>query len=85
MSEALNQVLERASTDEAFRTRLQSDPTNALAGYDLTPDERAALSSGDTEAMEALGVDPRVTKQYGSGPLDNPAVPGDAFPQGPFS
>ena len=79
MSEALNQVIERASTDEAFRSKLQSDPTGALAGYDLTPDERAALMSGDHEALQALGVDARVSK------IDNPAAPGDAFPQGPFS
>ena len=84
MSEALNQVIERASTDEGFRSRLQSDPTGALAGYDLTPEERAALSSADTAAMRMLGVDARITKQYGGDPLDNPAVPGDAFPQGPF-
>jgi hypothetical protein len=79
MSEALNQVIERASTDEAFRARLQSDPAGALAGYDLTPEERAALSSGDHEAIQALGVDARISK------VDNPAQPGDAFPQGPFS
>ncbi len=85
MSEALNQVIERASTDQGFRSRLQSDPAGALAGYDLTPEERVALSSGDHEAIQALGVDARVTKQYGDSPLDNPAAPGDAFPQGPFS
>lgn len=78
-------MIERASTDEAFRSRLQSDPTGALAGHDLTPDERAALSSGDTVTMQALGVDARVTNQYGQDPLDNPAQPGDAFPQGPLS
>ncbi|HLH26367.1 MAG TPA: Os1348 family NHLP clan protein [Chloroflexota bacterium] len=84
MSEALNQVIERASTDAAFRARLQSDPAGALAGYDLTPDEHAALRSGDSATLHTLGVDARITKQEG-GPLDNPAVPGDAFPTGPFS
>ena len=79
MSEALNQVIERASTDEAFRARLQSEPTGALAGYELTPEERAALSSGEHEALQALGVDARVSKTH------NTAEPGDAFPQGPFS
>ena len=79
MSDALNQVIERASTDEGFRSQLQSDPAGALAGYNLTPEERAALSSGDHEAMQALGVDVRISK------IDNVAAPGDAFPQGPFS
>jgi len=35
--------------------------------------------SGDAGHLEALGLDMRVSK------IDNPAVPGDAFPQGPFS
>ena len=78
MSEALNQVIERASTDAAFRAKLQSDPTGALAGYDLTPDERAAVLSGDPGRIGALGLDARVSK------VDNPAQPGDAFGQGPF-
>ena len=78
MSEALNQVIERASTDATFRSRLQSDPTGALAGYDLTPDERAAVLSNPGGIGE-MELDARVTK------VDNPAAPGDAFPQGPFS
>jgi len=79
VSEALTRVIERASADEAFRSRLQSDPAGALAGYDLTPEERAAVLGGDAGHLEALGLDTRVSK------IDNPAVPGDAFPQGPFS
>jgi hypothetical protein len=79
MSAALNQVIARASTDEAFRARLQSDPMAALAGYELTPEERAALRSGDHEAIQALGVDARVSK------IHDPAEPGDAFPQGPWN
>jgi hypothetical protein len=79
MSEALNQVIERASTDAEFRAKLQSDPSGALAGYDLTPDERAAVLSGDAGRIEALGLDARVSK------IDNPSQPGDAFPSGPFA
>jgi hypothetical protein len=79
MSEALNKLIERASTDASFRSRLESDPANALAGYDLTPEERSAVLSGDSGRLGALGLDTRVTK------VDNPAQPGDAFPQGPFA
>jgi hypothetical protein len=79
MSEALNKLIERASADAAFRSRLESDPASALAGYDLTPEERSAVLSGDSGRLEALGLDARVTK------VDNPAQPGDAFPQGPFA
>ncbi len=57
MSEALNQVIERASTDEGFRSRLQSDPAGALAGYDLTPEERAALLRGDPRPLRPLRVE----------------------------
>ncbi len=76
MSETLNQVIERASTDAAFRSRLQSDPEAALAGYALTAEEKAALLSGDTGKLHELGVDVRVTKQAvdsdgGQGPWQN--------------
>jgi hypothetical protein len=84
MSETLHQVIERASTDAAFRARLQSDPAGALAGYDLTPEETAALLSSAEASAPSLGVDARVTKQFGAPPLDNPAGPGAVFGQGPF-
>jgi hypothetical protein len=76
--DALSKVIERASTDAAFRTQLRSNPESALAGYDLTPEERAAVMSGDSGSMSSLGVDARVSK------LDNPAAPGEAFGSGPF-
>ena len=37
-------VLDRVQSDYAFYVRLQSDPNSALAEYELTADERAALS-----------------------------------------
>ncbi|HZU07007.1 MAG TPA: Os1348 family NHLP clan protein [Chloroflexota bacterium] len=70
--EALAQVIERASTDAAFRAQLQSDPDRALAGYELTAEERAALLSGDPGQLQSLGVEQRVSK------LDNPPLPGEA-------
>ena len=70
--EALSKVIERASTDSAFRTQLQSNPESALAGYDLTPEERAAVMSEDS-GSSTLGVDARVSK------IDNLAGPGESF------
>ena len=61
--EILIRVVERASTDAAFRTQLASDPARALAGYDLTAEERAAVLSADPSKLQALGVDARLTKQ----------------------
>ena len=65
-AEALGQVIERASVNAEFRALLGSDPQRALAGYDLTPDERAALTSGDVRRLRALGVDLRTSKWGGS-------------------
>ena len=62
MSEMLTKVIERASTDAAFRAQLKSNPEAALAGYGLTAEEKAALMSGDTSKMGEMGLDARVTK-----------------------
>ncbi len=80
MSETLNQVIERASTDAAFRSQLRSNPEAALAGYDLSAEEKAALLSGDSAKLGELGVDARVTKQYDPGTVDG----GGSFPNNPF-
>jgi hypothetical protein len=61
--ETLVQVVERVSTDAAFRAQFESDPTSALAGYDLTGEERTALLNRDATKLQALGVDARLTKQ----------------------
>ena len=51
MSEsARDAVLERAMADPVFRALLASDPITALAGYDLTDDERGAFRSGTIKA-----------------------------------
>ena len=57
---------------------MASDPASVLAGYSLTPEEQTAVLSGTPGSVIALGVDTRVSK------IDNPAMPGDAFGQGPF-
>jgi hypothetical protein len=69
--EALGRIIERASTDAAFRAQLSSTPEVALAGYELTADERAALLRQHTGELGALGVEPRVTKLGGPGPEEH--------------
>ena len=64
--EAMMKVLEKASTDTAFRDELKKNPEAALKSYDLTADERAALTSGDASKIESMGVDSRVSKLQGS-------------------
>ena len=43
-------IIERAMTDAAFRALLARDPSAALAGYDLTPEERATFTTGTARA-----------------------------------
>ena len=69
--DTMAKVIERASADAAFRAQLEANPESALAGYELTADERAAVLRGEAPEDESLGVDARVSK------LDNPAMPGE--------
>ncbi len=55
-------VIERASSDPAFRAHLATGSASTLAGYDLTADEQAALLGGDPGTLGVLGLDQRVTK-----------------------
>ena len=63
--ESVTQILERASEDARFREQLANNPESALAGYDLTQEERAALMNGDAKELQDLGVDSRVSKWAG--------------------
>ncbi len=62
--EAVQTVIGRAVTDAAFRQALFADPAQALAGYDLSADELAALQALDAEQVAAFagGLDPRISK-----------------------
>lgn len=55
----MHAVLERAIGDAAFRELLARDPAAALAGFDLTPEERARFASGTARAER---LEPRVSK-----------------------
>ncbi len=46
-------VLDRAAQDNAFFARLAENPARALKEYDLTPEERAAIASGDIRKIES--------------------------------
>lgn len=50
-SKLVADILQRARTDAAFRTQLLANPAAALAGYNLTADERALLA--DTQTVRA--------------------------------
>jgi len=52
-AKALLAVLGKARDDSSFLARLAGNPGKALKDYDLTPQERAALSSGDIRWIES--------------------------------
>ena len=57
-------VIRQAISDGAFRRKLQSDPAAALRGFNLTPDEVAAIRSGDSGKLMSLGIDQRMSKAF---------------------
>lgn len=52
--QALEAILGRCVMDDDYRTLLFADPDQALAGYQLTQEERAALLAVDAETLEAF-------------------------------
>jgi hypothetical protein len=52
---ALNSVLFRLKKEPELRARLATDPASALADFDLTDAERAAVIAGDVQALNDLG------------------------------
>lgn len=60
--EGVSAFLTRVMTDEAFQNQLKASPEAALAQFDLTPDEVAAIKSADPAKIQELGVDERVSK-----------------------
>jgi hypothetical protein len=63
--EAVQAVLERTVTDPSFRTRLFTQPEEALADYELTSEENGALRELciDAGSSESAALDRRETKK----------------------
>lgn len=63
--EAVQAVLERTVTDPSFRTRLFTQPDDALAEYELSSDEDNALRElcVDADQSESAALDRRETKK----------------------
>ena len=62
--ETVAAVLMRATREPEFRQRLLQQPAEALAGYDLTGDETAALSrlTHETFDAHAAGLETRLSQ-----------------------
>jgi hypothetical protein len=52
--QALESILGRCVMDDDYRVLLFASPDHALAGYELTREERAALLAVDAETLEAF-------------------------------
>jgi hypothetical protein len=65
--DALAKVVQRAISDAAFRRQLNTDPTGALRGFDLSSDEMSALRTGDAGRLSTLGIDQRMSKAFAIG------------------
>lgn len=65
--EALAKVVQRAISDAAFRRQLNTDPTGALRGFDLSADELSAVRTGDAGRLSTLGIDQRMSKAFAIG------------------
>jgi hypothetical protein len=53
---AVNYLCREVLRDHTFRAAIKADPAKALAGLDLTDDERHALIAGDVGALFRMGV-----------------------------
>lgn len=62
----LEAVIGRAIVDQEFRMELFADRAAALAGYELTEAEVAALRSVDAESLDAcaFGVAQRLAQRF---------------------
>ena len=62
--QAIETILGKAVMEDEFRSTLFSDADSALAGYDLTAAESAALKGMDVEALENFAgvLDQRISK-----------------------
>jgi hypothetical protein len=65
--EALQALIGRAVLDSEYRKALLANPAEALAGYELTDEERAALNALDAETLDSLAgtLDERLSKSFG--------------------
>ena len=64
MSDALDQLVERALTDTSYRTLLFNNLDKALEGYPVTDEERSLLQSLNEDNFDefAGGLGDRTTK-----------------------
>jgi hypothetical protein len=68
--ESVKQIISRAVLESEFRQLLLSDPAKALAGYELTGEERAIFQNLSQTGLDALAgnLEERVSRALKPGP-----------------
>ena len=76
-AESVRQLLGRAVSEPEFRGLLFANPAQALAGYDLSQAEAAALSSLTAESFDAAvaGLETRESRAQLTGFSPDPRQP----------
>ncbi|HUF54910.1 MAG TPA: hypothetical protein VMR52_14265 [Dehalococcoidia bacterium] len=59
---SIEQITKLLQDIEKDPSAWQRDQAAVMSNYDLTDDERAALRTGDDAALQAMGVDERLSK-----------------------
>lgn len=80
--EAAMYVLDRAAKDPGFNQRVRENPDETLSAFELTPEEIAALKSGDPDMLRAVGLDERIAQWLPWAPQPE-AIP--EFAEPPFT
>jgi hypothetical protein len=62
--DAVNTVIHRAISDEAYLALLTEQTYDALDGYDLEPDEQGALIAASEETLVAMGVNSETARHF---------------------
>ncbi len=80
--EGLVHFVTRALEDEKFRAEVKANPDAALAQFDLTAEEIAAIKSADRSKLQEMGIDERVSKMstYASPQMLVTAAPSSVTP-----
>lgn len=61
---AVQKVIFQLKKDKALQQAFKADANAALAGFELTDVERAALAGGDLAALYGMGVHPLLCAPY---------------------
>lgn len=62
--QAVDEIITRTTNEQRFRSLLTERPYDALEGYDLTPEEQAALIAASEPDLTALGVDSDTARRF---------------------